>query len=36
MRGHARFDRQLRAWIGAERVPDILAGLSAIRARADA
>gem|GEM_PF-1689198 len=35
MRGHARFDRLLRVWIGAERAPDVLAGLRAIRAHAD-
>lgn len=36
MRGHARFDRLLRVWIGAERAPDILAGLRAIRAHVEA
>ncbi len=35
MRGHARFDRLLRVWIGTERAPDVLAGLRAIRAHAD-
>jgi DNA-binding MarR family transcriptional regulator len=35
MRGHARFDRLLGVWIGADRVPDMLADLGAIRARAD-
>lgn len=35
MRGHARFDRLLGVWIGTERVPDVLAGLRAIRAHAD-
>ncbi len=35
MRGHARFDRLLRIWIGTERVPDVLAGLRAIHDRAE-
>lgn len=36
MRGHARFDRLLRVWIGEERAPDVHAGLRAIRAHVEA
>ncbi len=35
MRGHARFDRLERVWIGTDRVPDVLAGLRAIHDHAD-